>query len=270
MSLVGVQASARNMAVFIDADNFNDAAALESALQSIRLKAERVLFRRAYGRPDSLKAIDSVLSRHAIRPVANFVLEKVTTDCSLVIDAVEAICTNDIQSVVICSGDTDFVPLALWLREKGCRVSCYSLSNKIFSNPERFFDEVVLLGRKQGGVTERTKQAPMQSVVSPVAPIMTKPVVAAVPSKAVVQKKKQAVIKADAKAATANHSVKGILNAVPELKLGKSMPLAQVAEKLRKERILSKNGSSPKLFLAYPAQFELTPKGKPVAVRYRG
>ena len=123
------------MAVFIDADNLNDPTALD----------DRVLYRRAYGRPESLKAIEAVLWKHGVRPVANLIVDKVTTDSALVIDAVEAVCTNDLDAVAICSGDADFVPLAIWLREKGKKVLCYSLANKVFANPESFYDEVVLL-----------------------------------------------------------------------------------------------------------------------------
>ena len=137
--------TARNMAVFIDADNLNDATALDHVLTDLRHRAERVLYKRAYGRVDSLKGIESVLWRHGVRPVSNMIVNKVTTDSALVIDAVEAICTQDIDTVAICSGDADFVPLATWVRERGCHVLCFSLSSKIFANPESFYDEVILL-----------------------------------------------------------------------------------------------------------------------------
>ena len=135
----------RNMAVFIDADNLNDPTALDHVLTTLRSKADRVLYKRAYGRTESLKGIEAVLWRHGVRPVANMIVNKVTTDSALVIDAVEAVCSHSIDAVAICSGDADFVPLATWIRERGCHVFCFSLANKIFANPESFYDDVVLL-----------------------------------------------------------------------------------------------------------------------------
>lgn len=161
MSVVGTPASttAKNLAVFIDADNLNDATALDHVLLALRSMADRVIYRRAYGRPESLKAIHAVLWKHGVRPVANLIVDKTTTDSALVIDAVEAVCTNDIDIVAICSGDADFVPLALWLREKGCRVLCYSLANKIFANPDSFYDDVVLLNEVEDVSPNEAPQA---------------------------------------------------------------------------------------------------------------
>ena len=139
--------TAKNLAVFIDADNLNDPTALNHVLHALRTVADRVIYRRAYGRPESLKGIEAVLWKHGVRPVANLIVDKVTTDSALVIDAVEAVCTNKIDIVAICSGDADFVPLVTWLREKGCHVICYSLSNKLFANAESFLQSLNPLNR---------------------------------------------------------------------------------------------------------------------------
>ena len=129
---------AKNMAVFIDADNLNNATALDHVFADLQSRAERISYRRAYGRPESLKTIDAVLWKHGVRPVSNLVTNKVTTDIALTIDVVEAVCRRGIDAVVICSGDADFVPLATWLREQGCFVLCFSLNNTLFANPESF------------------------------------------------------------------------------------------------------------------------------------
>ena len=112
--------TAKNMAVFIDADNLSNATALDHVFAELQSRAERISYRRAYGRPESLKAIEAVLWRHGVRPVSNLVTSKVTTDIALTIDAVESVCRRGFDTVVICSGDADFVPLATWLREQGC------------------------------------------------------------------------------------------------------------------------------------------------------
>ncbi|RYF74215.1 MAG: NYN domain-containing protein [Comamonadaceae bacterium] len=255
--------TAKNLAVFIDADNLNDPTALDHVLLSLRAMADRVLYRRAYGRPESLKAIHAVLWRHGVRPVANLIVDKTTTDSALVIDAVEAVCTNDIDIVAICSGDADFVPLALWLREKGCKVLCYSLSNKIFANPDSFYDDVVLLDVVEAPDTSTQDQRLASSsnigqvqpslAVSEIAqpkPPMASPLV------------KETVV--------TGPTVKQILAVLPELRSTEPLHLSVAAKKLRNAKVLAKNASSTLLFGRYPAQFELLPTKQPNTVKYRG
>lgn len=255
--------TAKTLAVFIDADNLNDATALDHVLQTLRTIADRVTHRRAYGRPESLKAIDAVLWRHGVRPVANLIVDKVTTDSALVIDAVEAVCTNQIDIVAICSGDADFVPLVTWLREKGCHVICYSLTRKIFSNADSFYNEVVLMD-----VVESDHLAAISVLPSvPKAPIrdasFAKP--AAVASVGVLP----IPTSPDRRAVSSGPSIKEILRELPELASCEAVQLSAVAKKLRDAGLLSKTASSAVLFRRYPAQFELTPAKQPNAVRYR-
>ncbi|MDI3382423.1 NYN domain-containing protein [Xenophilus aerolatus] len=258
-SLPASTTTARSMAVFIDADNLNDATALDHVLTSVRAMADRVIYRRAYGRPESLKSIEAVLWRHGVRPVANLIVDKTTTDSALVIDAVEAVCRNDIDIVAICSGDADFVPLALWLREKRCRVLCFSLPNKIFANPESFYDEVVLLDVVSDSMPAPlvpAERAPVNGASASLSRKSTEPATAAAP--------------ANGSSPLAGASVKALLAAVPELRDKAPMQLSVVAKKLRDAGVLVKNASSTPLFRRFPAQFELTPLKQPHTVRYRG
>lgn len=248
--------TARSLAVFIDADNLNDPTALDHVLQSVRTMADRIVYRRAYGRAESLRAIEAVLWRHGVRPVANLIVDKTTTDSALVIDAVEAVCRHDIDVVAICSGDADFVPLAMWLRERRCRVLCFSLPQKIFANPESFYDEVVLLD-----VVGETKPAPLEM------PVSAKPLV---PAAAPQGKSAKAPARAAKSESKLKPSVKAILKALPDLTSRKPLHLSVVAKQLRAVGLLSKTGSSATLFREYPAQFELLPTAQPNTVRYRG
>ncbi|RRD57963.1 NYN domain-containing protein [Comamonadaceae bacterium OH2545_COT-014] len=250
--------AARNLAVFIDADNLNDPTALDHVLTALHKLADRIIYRRAYGRAESLKGIEAVLWRHGVRPVANLIVDKTTTDSALVIDAVEAVCRNDIDIVAICSGDADFVPLAMWLREHHCRVLCYSLSNKIFANPESFYDEVVLID-----VLGDSQPVPLTSVSEPIWPL--KGSAAEQPARVLQPSKSPTVAKPKAEP-----SVKSLLKALPALSSGTPQHLSVVAKKLRAEGLLSKNGSSTALFKRYSAQFELLPAKQPNTVRYRG
>lgn len=250
--------TSRNLAVFIDADNLNDPTALDHVLTSVGQLADRIVYRRAYGRAESLRAIEAVLWRHGVRPVANLIVDKTTTDSALVIDAVEAVCRQDIEIVAICSGDADFVPLAMWLRERNCRVLCYSLPNKIFANPESFYDEVVLID-----VVSDSMPAPLEPVATGDAAraltleakaAKTKPVKPAIPMAA---------------PAPGGSAVKAILKALPELTSGQSLHLSVAAKKLRTAGLLAKTASSTALFKRHAGQFELTPVQQPNTVRYR-
>lgn len=265
-----VVSTAKNMAVFIDADNLNDATALDHVLTAVRSQADRVLYRRAYGRPESLKNIHAVLWKHGVRPVANLIVDKTTTDSALVIDAVEAVCTNDIDTVAICSGDADFVPLAIWLREKGCRVVCYSLANKLFANPDSFYDDVVVLEVVEPvHLLEPDAQVPAgeDPKTHKGSPKPSERIAAATVNGAAIPKNAVPVVKATV---VAGPSVKKILAILPELKTKGPVHLSQAAKKLRDAGVLARTASSVLLFRRHPAQFELTPQKQPNTVRYRG
>lgn len=276
MSVPGgaMSTTAKTMAVFVDADNFNDATALDRALTQLRSMADRVLYRCAYGRPDSLKGIEAVLGKHGVRPVTNVIVDKVTTDGALVIAAVEAVCTSDINMVAICSGDADFAPLAIWLREKGCKVLCYSLAGKIFTNPENFYDDVVVFdvaGTKPSEPVSRSP-LPMPSTLATKGAEAAPDATGAVPKKAV---SAAAAVRAlgpgkAAPAGTSSLSVKAILAALPGLRDKQPMHLSLATKMLRAAGLLGKNASSPTLFRRFEVQFELAPEKQPNTVRYRG
>ena len=268
----------RSMAVFIDADNMNDPTALDHVLLKICGAPNRVLYRRAYGRPESLKGIEAVLWRHGVRPVTNLVVDKVTTDSALVIDVVEAVCTSDIDTIAICSGDTDFVPLALWLREKGRRVVCFSLSNKIFANPESYYDGVVVIDivEKDAVPPKETDAAQSElsaSVAIPAMAVQASPVSEPVRievSQQTASGTKPPGNRPNQETSAGKPTVKKLLAALPELRSGQPLHLSVATRKLRDAGLLGKNASSPTLFRNYVAQFELIPENQPNAVRYRG
>lgn len=257
------------MAVFIDADNLNDATALDHVLTDLRQRAERVLYKRAYGRVDSLKGIESVLWRHGVRPVSNMIVNKVTTDSALVIDAVEAVCTQDIDTVAICSGDADFVPLATWVRERGCHVLCFSLSNKIFANPESFYDDVILLE-----VVEKQQSPAAPQMVGLEMPATTdsKPSVFAatdapreeiLPTPGAAPKPK-ALVPED----SSEDLIEQVLQALPSLRNGKSQHLSQVVATLRQRGVLGKTTKTSVWFAQFGGRFQLQPLQKPNQIAY--
>ena len=261
--------TARNMAVFIDADNLNDATALDHVLTDLRHRAERVLYKRAYGRVDSLKGIESVLWRHGVRTVSNMIVNKVTTDSALVIDAVEAICTQDIDTVAICSGDADFVPLATWVRERGCHVLCFSLSSKIFANPESFYDEVILLE-----VVEKPQIPAASKIAEPEVPTATDSepalrVEAEAPGGEVRPAGGVAAgPKPRAPQPSSQELVEQVLQALPSLRNGQSQHLSHVVSTLRQRGVLGKTTKTSVWFAQFGGCFQLQPAQKPNQIVY--
>ncbi|WP_234026633.1 NYN domain-containing protein [Melaminivora suipulveris] len=239
------------MAVFIDADNLSDPTALDHVLIDLRKRADRVLYKRAYGRAESLKAIESVLWRHGVRPVANMIVNKVTTDSALVIDAVEAVCSNKIDAVAICSGDADFVPLATWLREKGCQVWCFSLADRIFANPDSFYDDVVLLelvdpSADQPGPAKDGGAAEAMQCMTPSSPAIGFVLPSGAPD-----------------------TVQRVLQAFPGLLTGQPQHLNQVVTAMRSQGVIGKTTKVVSWFQAYcPHAFQLFPQRAPNRIVY--
>lgn len=257
--------SARRVAVFIDADNLNDATALDHVFSELHQRGNPVVYKRAYGRTESLRTIDAVLSRHGVRPVANMVVRKVTTDIALVIDAVEAVCSGAIDSLVLCSGDADFVPLATWAREKGCQVLCFSLADRIFANPEGFFDEVVLLelvepsGPLQeaaAAIATAAESAALAGRLAPCSPALAGSA-PSMPSTTGVASAPSTVDSA------LDGTVQQVLAAFPALCTGQPQHLCQVVAALRQQGILGKTTKTTAWFARWGTVFELTPQ--PVA-----
>lgn len=112
------------VALLIDADN----AALGSLDQVLAALAEHgdVTIRRAYGNwfKSALKAWDPELNRRGIRPVqqSDPVKGKNATDLALVIDAVDLHHTMRPDVYALVSSDSDYAPLAHFLRERGAKV----------------------------------------------------------------------------------------------------------------------------------------------------
>lgn len=139
----------------------------------------------------------------------------------------------------------------MWLRERQCRVLCYSLSSKIFANPESFYDDVVLI-----------------DVVSDMAPLAEEIQPESTTTSAVPPTKKLRTLVTSEPAR--EPTVKMLLETLPELRTGQSLHLSVAARRLREAGLLSKTAASTSLFKRYPAQFQLTPSQKPNNVRYRG
>jgi hypothetical protein len=73
--------------------------------------------------------------------------------------------------------------------------------------------------------------------------------------------------KAAAAAASGDERAAAMLEAMPELARGEELDLRVAVERLRKLGLLSKSGSSTKLFSQFPQHFLLTPADTPQKVK---
>ncbi len=110
------------IALLIDADNFSQIEKIEPAILEIS-KYGKISLKRAYGNwaKESLKRWTGVLRNLAIKPVQqiDYVKEKNATDIALTIDAMDFLYNSEYDGFVIVSGDSDYTPLAIKLKESG-------------------------------------------------------------------------------------------------------------------------------------------------------
>src|ERR1051325_4425146 len=117
-------ASSRNVALLIDADN----ASPESLDPVLTVLAElgTVNIRRAYGnwQKPGLKGWADIVHLHAIEPQQQFDVTKgkSATDMKVIIDAMDLLYAGHAHGFGIMSSDSDFMPLAMRIRQDGLPV----------------------------------------------------------------------------------------------------------------------------------------------------
>ena len=138
-------ATSRNVALLIDADN----ASPDSLDPVLTVLAElgTVNIRRAYGnwQKPGLKGWAAVVHLHAIEPQQQFDLTKgkSATDMKMIIDAMDLLYGGHVQGFGIMSSDSDFMPLAMRIRQDGLPVYGFggAKTPKSFQNAcTRFID----------------------------------------------------------------------------------------------------------------------------------
>lgn len=260
------------IAFLIDADNFSSPVWIDEAFKSIEASEGTITIRRAYGSPENLKGLSDILRTWAIRPFVNLPLSKNTTDISLAIDAMELACATPKPGVVVIgSGDLDFLPLVLRLRERGIKVMCATERSKMAQDAIPAYDRVLYVGAEQPPlplpVAVEVKPAAAGPAAAPRTPAGLLPKFKVAPAA-----KKVAAKKASAKKATVAKpgtlTVQKILLAVPNLMAGQWQPLGEVAKLLHDQKLLAKSATSTKLFKKFSDDFELAPPGKPNKVRF--
>jgi len=260
------------MKVFlIDADNLSSSAWIEEAFNSLEVTEGTLAVRRAYGSADNLKGLAQTMLAWAIRPFVNLALTKNTTDVALAVDAMELACQTPKPSMIaIGSGDADFVPLVVRLRERGIRVICVSERTKMASEAAHAYDSIVYVGKEVSNV--RTKPAAAvpaavkKSAARKVAVKAVKPVPEMPPPA-----KKEPVKKTAPAAKTiriTEVTLEQILDAAPALRSAQVQPLGDIVKDLHHAKLIGKNAVSTRLFKKFPDRFELSPEHQPNQVRY--
>jgi hypothetical protein len=239
----------------VDADNV----AVEVIEKALALKQSlhgAVHVKRCYCSADFALKNLAMLKELSIRPMVNATAGKNCNDIALAIDAVQ-LCEREPAAVVVLVGsDSDFAPLVMHLRDRGCRVEGVGQEGKVGAESHLAYDAFEELPVGRGRAARAPAAAPRRAgrtarSAAPVAAAAAPRPAPAAPPPAMPAE------------------VMRWLDAVPGLASGERVELKVAAEALRKEKLLSRNASSTTLFKRHPHWFELAPSRQPNSVRYR-
>lgn len=259
------------VALLIDADNLSAPESVAQALQHLTQLAGSVAIRRAYGSAENLKGLAGVLREFAFHLCVNLPLAKNTTDIALAVDAMD-LCARYAPGVLaIGTGDADFAPLVLKLRERGVRTVCYSQANKMAPEVHGFYDEVVLIGASRRGATASAVPVPAAAPAperktaarkTPARKAAAKTPAAAAPVAAPVP------AAAAAPADDLTQRVQALLRAMPGITDGQAVEFGEVAKRLREAKLLSRSAVVSKFLKKHVPGVELTPESQPHKLRW--
>lgn len=265
------------MIVFlIDADNLSMPVWIDEAFKKIESSEGVISVRRAYGRAENLKGLEEVLRTYAIRPYLNLYLTKNTTDLALAVDAMEFACQPRLpKTVFIGSGDADFLPLVVRLRERGIKAVCVSARNKMSKEAISAYDQVIYVGLDKATDDQVSSEVVSLSVSIPAVipakkvavkkPAAKKVAVKTVPAKKVPIKK---VVAKKVSTTPLVATVALILESMQSLSDGGWHSLGEVHKPLLDAKLIGKSAASTKVFKKFPHHFELMPEKQPNQVRY--
>jgi len=252
--------------LLIDADNVS-AEVIEQAVQRTMDEYGAIHVRRAYCNAEMAVNRQALFKRLSVRPMVNLSAGKNSTDIALSVDAIDLAIAERPDVAVLVSSDSDFAPLVIRLREKGCRVCGIGQQGKT--------------GEETIGIYDAFTDIAHNAVAKPAArTVPAKKTAAAKTARAkAVPAAKKAATKTAARKTTAKAAGKAeprpepqqqaqqqpqpseaaefILQAAPALRSGKDVPLNDVAKALRTAGLLGKNSSSLKLFEKLTAEFAL-------------
>jgi uncharacterized protein (TIGR00288 family) len=267
--------------LLVDADNVS-VDVVEQAVAKVMGERGAIHVRRAYCTAESAVKHLKLFKQLSIRPIVNLSTGKNSTDIALAVDAIDLAITERPDVVVIVSSDSDFAPLVIRLREKGCRVEGIGQEGKTGDDAKPVYDDFIDLrhgksraatraapllkpkpaakrasrGRASSAVLAASEPAPPESRTTPVE----------------VRRKRERtpVSAADPAPPRLPKDVQDILDVVPQLRAGGWVELRLAAEPLRKAKLLGKTAASTKLFKKHVAYFALQSEKQPHQVHFIG
>lgn len=261
--------------LLIDADNVSTDV-MEQAVAALLQEHGALHVRRAYCTAESAVKHQQLFKRLGIRPMVNLAAGKNSTDIAMAVDALDLALSERPDVVAIASSDSDFAPLVARLREKGCRVVGIGQQGKTGDETQTVYDQFTVLAHRSSSkpaparkAASRTRAAPARAPVAASAPTPD-PAPAPVPAaRRSTRRKTPATPAATPAAEPVPDKLRQILMAMPELVRGDTLELRVAADRLREAGLLSKSGSSTKVFGAYAERFELLPAQNPNKVRLK-
>ncbi len=285
--------SVPHVMLLIDADNVT-VDVIEQALHLVLERHGAAHVRRAYCTAELAVKQMKLFKAHSIRPMVNVSTGKNSTDIALAVDAMDLVVSERPDVVVLVSSDSDFAPLVIRLREKGCRVEGIGQEGKTGDDSKPVYDGFIDLAHRRASTTATassttvvktasrkasSKRAPApsrnarsrgsvnqakagSSRAAPVSDAGDAPPSPPAPAPSPAPR-------AAGRPAAANPAeVERMLAALPELQDGVRMQLNQAKERLLAAGLLAKSAPSTKLFRKYPTLFVLTPEKTPNKVQY--
>ncbi|MFV0680854.1 NYN domain-containing protein [Ottowia sp.] len=252
-------------ALLIDADNFHDPGQLRAIHGQFSQHAGKHPICHVHGAAkllysDGLKSVWLELGAQLIPCLP---LNKNTTDAALVVDAMRLHFQSGVRRFGIASGDADFAPLSLVLRELGCEVTCFARLSIAFEAMVPFYDRVVRFDALPAppvpppvATPQPAATAKMAVQPSPAQPSSTGAVKPAAQVPAPVAPKAKPVPQITA---AEREAVRKILATLPKWNPHTVRQLNQLGTPLRDGGV--KTGSAPlhQLFRKYPAFFTVLP-----------
>ncbi|WP_231638165.1 NYN domain-containing protein [Piscinibacter sakaiensis] len=126
--------------LLVDADNVT-ADVIDQALEHVIARHGGAHVRRAYCTCELALKHLRLFKALSIRPIVNISTGKNSTDIALAVDAIDLVLAERPDIVVLVSSDSDFAPLVVRLREKGCRVEGIGQEGKTGADSKTVYDD---------------------------------------------------------------------------------------------------------------------------------
>ncbi len=137
------------VALLIDADNVS-IDVVEQAVAWVAKHYGGPHLRRAYCTPEAAVKHQDAFKRLSVRPMVNLAAGKNSTDIALAVDAIEIAVNERPDVIVIASSDSDFAPVVVRLRERGCRVVGLGQQGKVGQETRGIYDDYEVFEHRAG------------------------------------------------------------------------------------------------------------------------